>query len=80
MDTDKKIANVRITPELLIDLLHLPADTKILNAFWEGGLGGNIVISLTQKDLPDMPEGGAISYVLPMLRRREVEFLEWIPG
>ena len=81
MDTNKKIANVRISPELLINLLCLPADTLIVNAFWDGGLGGNIVIALTQNDLPDIPEGGLIPYMSPVMRKnREVEFVEWVPG
>jgi len=81
MDTNKKIANVRISPELLINLLNLPEDTQIVNAFWDGGLGGNIVVALTQKDLPDIPAGGLIPYVYPIMRRnREVEFVEWMSG
>lgn len=70
------ISTLPITPELLIDLLHLPDNTIILDARVETYSNGDVKTVLLRVDHPDIPDG--FETVNASFRRQEpIVFEGW---
>lgn len=72
-----KIAIVPISPELFLEALHLPKDTRLVGA--DVNRYGQLEVTLEHADLQEQPEG-SVGRAEPMFRRDDagvVRFLEW---
>lgn len=59
-----KRAFFEISPEFLIEALHLPADTQIYGATW-GYYSNAVRLWIMHPDFPDRPEGAQPIEVMP---------------
>ena len=70
------ISNLAVSPELLIDILYLPEDTRILDAHVETYPNGDVLQIVLRVEQPDIPEGAKM--VVAALRRQEpIVFEGW---
>lgn len=69
------VANLTISVDLLLDVLCLPRNTEILDAYTEGDYSGvyTIVLRVSHPDIPD----GAMDITAQMRRQDPVVFEGW---
>ena len=70
-------ARIRISPELVVEALHMPAGTKIEAIHHSGYYGNDFLVIVDAFDLPDVPEGSEIPLYVPTVTRNERYTWDW---
>jgi len=74
MDTGEiGFGRIHVSPELLVQALHMPADTKILQVFMKDN---KIIIMVSAPGLPDCKFGAEPILLMPVIHHT-VESYEW---
>ena len=70
-------AQIRISPEIIIDALHMPAGTEIKDIIPGGYYGNDWVFVIDSPELPGIEEGDVIPLYSPTITENERYTWDW---